>query len=132
MLVKIEDIKVKLRVRKEKGDIESLKRSLNKFGLLNPITLNSKYELIAGERRLLAAKELGWTTINAVILENLSEIQELELELEENSQRKAFTDNELIEGYDRLEKMKNPSFFEKIMKAIKNFFKWLTGLFKRK
>ena len=56
MLINIEDIKIKKRVRKNLGDLEALKNSLRIYGLLNPITLNSKYELIAGERRLQAAK----------------------------------------------------------------------------
>ena len=60
MFVKIDDIKIKKRVRRDLGDLEALKESLRLYGLLNPITLNSKYELIAGERRLEAAKSLGW------------------------------------------------------------------------
>ena len=48
MLVNIADIKVKHRVRKDTGDLDALKESLRRYGLLNPITLNSKYELIAG------------------------------------------------------------------------------------
>ena len=83
MLINIEDIKIKKRVRKDLGDLEALKNSLRIYGLLNPITLNSKYELIAGERRLQAAKQLGWTNINAVILSNISDVDELEMELED-------------------------------------------------
>lgn len=43
MLVSIKDIKVKKRVRKDLGNLENLKDSLRRYGLLNPITLNSKY-----------------------------------------------------------------------------------------
>ena len=111
------------------GDLEALKSSLRAYGLLNPITLNRKYELIAGERRLQAAKQLGWTSINAVILDNLDEIEELEMELEENNQRKEFTQEELLEGYKRLEKLRHPSLFAKIWKAIKAFFSWIKSLF---
>ena len=88
MLVNIKDIKIKKRVRKDLGNLDDLKNSLRTYGLLNPITLNSKYELIAGERRLQAATQLGWTNINAVILSNVNELEELEMELEENNQRK--------------------------------------------
>ena len=56
MLVNISEIKVKKRVRKDLGDINSLKDSLKRYGLLNPITIDSKNRLIAGERRLEAAK----------------------------------------------------------------------------
>ena len=70
MFVKIDDIKIKKRVRRDLGDLEALKESLRLYGLLNPITLNSKYELIAGERRLEAAKSLGWERFNAIVLDN--------------------------------------------------------------
>ena len=62
MLVKIETIRVKKRVRQNIGDIDALKESLRTYGLLNPITLTKDNELIAGERRLEAAKMLGWTS----------------------------------------------------------------------
>ncbi|MBQ0040105.1 MAG: ParB N-terminal domain-containing protein [Treponema sp.] len=123
MIVSIDSIKIKKRVRKDLGDIDALKESLRLYGLLNPITLNSKYELIAGERRLEAAKELGWERINAIILDkNVDKIRQLEMELEENNQRKEFTDEELLEGFKRLEKMKNPTIFMKILSFIANIF----------
>ena len=86
MLVKISDIKVKKRVRKDLGELDALKQSLRTYGLLNPITLNSKYELIAGERRLEAAKAIGWENINAIVLgRDLDDVSQLEMELEETT-----------------------------------------------
>lgn len=122
MLVNISDIKVKRRVRKDLGDLDSLKTSLRTYGLLNPITLNSRYELVAGERRLEAAKQLGWTTINAQVLEIADKISQLEIELEENIQRHDFTDEELMAGYTLLEKYRNPGFFRKFLNRITSFF----------
>ena len=123
MLVKIEDIKVKKRVRRDLGDLTALKDSMHRYGLMNPITLNSNYELVAGERRLEAAKSLGWERINANILDsNVDNIRQLEMELEENNQRKGFTDEELMEGYKRLEKLKNPPLIMRILKFIANIF----------
>ncbi|MCR5046571.1 MAG: ParB N-terminal domain-containing protein [Treponema sp.] len=122
MLVSIKDIKVKSRVRKDLGNLEDLKDSLRRYGLLNPITLNSKYQLIAGERRLEAAKAIGWTSINANIIENLTPLSQLEMELEENNQRKEFTDEELLEGYKRLARLRNPSLLRRIWNALKDFF----------
>lgn len=123
MLVKIEDIKVKKRVRRDLGDLTALKDSMHRYGLMNPITLNSNYELVAGERRLEAAKSLGWERINANILDsNVDNIRQLEMELEENNQRKEFTDEELMEGYKRLEKLKNPPMIMRILKFIANIF----------
>lgn len=123
MLVKIEDIKVKKRVRRDLGDLTALKDSMHRYGLMNPITLNSNYELVAGERRLEAAKSLGWERINANILDsNVDNIRQLEMELEENNQRKEFTDEELMEGYKRLEKLKNPPLIMRLLKFIANIF----------
>lgn len=122
MIVNINDIKVKKRVRKDLGDIQALKESLQRYGLISPITINDKNELIAGERRLEAAKSLGWATISAQVVKTENKIQLLEMELEENNQRKEFTHDELMEGYKALEKLKNPSLFKKILNAIKEFF----------
>ena len=44
------------------------------------------------------------------------------MEMEENNQRKEFTDEELLEGYHRLEKLKHPS-------LIVRFLRWLGELF---
>lgn len=135
MLVNIDDIKVKKRVRKDLGDLAPLKDSLRTYGLMNPITINSKNQLIAGERRLEAAKEIGWTRINANVIDNLDEISQLELEIEENNQRKEFTQDELIEGYKRLDRLRNPTIFMRIWKALVHFFtaikNWFLGLFGR-
>ncbi|MCQ2242484.1 ParB N-terminal domain-containing protein [Treponema sp.] len=123
MIVKIEDIKIKKRVRRDLGDLEALKDSLKQYGLMNPITLNYKYELIAGERRLEAAKSLGWERINAIVLDkNVDKVRQLEMELEENNQRKEFTDEELLEGYKRLERLRNPSILMRILTFIANLF----------
>jgi len=122
MLVTISDIKVRKRVRKDLGNLEPLMDSLKRYGLLNPITLNSRYELVAGQRRLEAAKRLGWTSINAVIVDVTDKVSLLEIELEENTQRIEFTDSELLEGYAALEKLRNPNIFSKIWYAITNFF----------
>ena len=137
MIVKIEDIKVKRRIRKDLGDLEPLKDSLRIYGLMNPITLNSKYELVAGERRLQAAKELGWERINAIVLDSsVDKIHQLEMELEENNQRKEFTDEELLVGYKRLERLRNPSIFIRILNFFANLLillaKKIGKLFSRK
>lgn len=137
MIIKIEDIKVKKRVRKDLGDIDSLKESIRLYGLLNPITINADHELVAGERRLEACKALGMERINVVVLDaNVDKIKQLEIELEENNQRKEFSDEELLEGYERLERLRNPPLILRILKAIARFFlaiiEELRKLFKKK
>ena len=125
MQIAIDDIKVKRRVRQKPDDIEALMDSMRRYGLLNPITVNSKYVLIAGQRRYEAAKRLGWHSIQAVVLDSTDKISELEIEIEENTQRTNFTDQELMAAYARLEKLRNPNIFIRIWRAIVGFFKRL-------
>lgn len=123
MQIALEDIKIKRRVRQKPEEIEALMDSMRRYGLLNPITVNSKYVLIAGARRLEAAKRLGWRTINVVVLDSTDKISELEIEIEENTQRSNFTDAELMAAYARLEKMRNPNILIRIWRAIVQFFR---------
>jgi len=125
MQVPIKDIIVKKRIRKEMGDIETLAESLKSHGQISPIVISRKNVLIAGGRRLAAAKSLGWRTINAVILENSTELSRLELEIEENIQRRDFTMEELADATKKLYSMRNPGIFRRIFNAIARFFRWL-------
>ncbi len=125
MQIPLEDITIKRRARKKMEDIEPLMDSMKRYGLLNPVTVNSRYVLIAGARRLEAAKCLGWRTINAIVLEGTDRVKELEIEIEENTQRSDFTDEELLSAYNRLEKLKNPNILVRIWRAIVKFFKSL-------
>jgi ParB family chromosome partitioning protein len=60
----IADIKVgKRRRRRDMGDIGTLAESIEDIGLLNPITVNERCQLLAGARRLAACKQLGWKRI---------------------------------------------------------------------
>ena len=121
MQVPISEIKIKKRVRKDLGDLEELKFSLNRYGLLNPITINANYELVAGHRRLEAAKLLGWTEIEAIMINTRDKLTLLEIELEENNQRKPFSDTELLAGLEALKKLRNPSFFERLKQKFSDF-----------
>ncbi len=122
MLMKVSDIKVRRRIRKDVGDLSGLKDSLRRYGLLNPITVNSRHELIAGERRLEAAKALGWERIDVNVVDISDKVSLLEMELEENNVRIPFTDDELLDGYAQLEKLRNPKAFRRFLNMILDFF----------
>ena len=122
MQVPVNEIKIKKRVRKDLGDLDDLKFSMNRYGLLNPITINSNYELVAGHRRLEAAKALGWTEIEAIMINTRDKLTLLEIELEENNQRKPFTDTELLAGLEALKKLRNPGFFARLKQRFADFF----------
>ena len=125
MQVPIKDIKVKKRIRKIPGDIDALADSFRRYGQISPIVISKKNILIAGERRLEAAKRLGWRTINAIISERSGELERLELEVEENIQRRDFTSDEVAEASKKLYRLRNPGIFRRIINAIIRFFKWL-------
>ena len=129
--IPVNSIKVKNRVRSDAGDIQGLMESIKRYGLLNPITVNEKNVLIAGERRLRAAIHLGWHTIPAIVISGADPIAELEMEIEENVQRSSFTEEELVKAYTRLNKLKNPNRFVRFFRAIKAFFKRLIDRIKR-
>lgn len=94
MLVKsipIADIKVENRRREEFGDIEGLAESIRKYGLFNPVTVDDKNNLIAGERRLRACRLLEWSEIPVRLYRDLTDDERQEMELEENFWRKDLT-----------------------------------------
>jgi ParB family chromosome partitioning protein len=59
----ISRIKVGKRHRRDLGDIAGLAASISDIGLLNPITVDEDGRLLAGARRLVACKQLGWKEI---------------------------------------------------------------------
>ena len=127
MEMAIEKIIIKKRIRKELGDLRSLMKSMRTYGLMNPILVNKRGELIAGQRRLESAINLGWKTIPVIIVDKDTELEKLELEIEENLHRRNLTPDELAEGYRRLDKLRDPGFFRRFFRAIANFFRRLFG-----
>src|SRR5437868_9905555 len=87
-------------------DLSELQESLSASELLQPITVRRRFgkdgfELIAGERRLRAAKNLGWKEIPAIIKE-IDDRTLLTLALVENLQRTDLNPIEEGEGYYQL------------------------------
>ena len=132
---KIQPSRYQPRLHFDEQKLDELSQSIQQNGLIQPLTVrkvDDGFELIAGERRLQAATQLGWTSINANIVDNLSEIDQLEMEIEENNQRKEFTDAELMEGYKRLQKLRNPGFFYRIYLFFKHLFHKIADAFNKK
>jgi len=91
MKIKIDQIKIGNRYRKVIGDLNKLKDSIVKQGLLQPIGITSNNELVFGARRIEAYKELGYTEIEANIVKVTSII---EGEHDENELRQEFRRSE--------------------------------------
>jgi ParB family chromosome partitioning protein len=86
------------------AELSELEASLKASGLLQPISVRRRgdaYELIAGERRLRAATNLGWTEISAIVRE-FDDQTMLVLALVENLQRANLNAIEEARGYKRL------------------------------
>lgn len=86
----------------QKG-IDDLAQSIRIQGLLEPIVVcesekPGKYEVLAGQRRFLAVKLLGWETIEAVKHERKGEIQNKVLSLTENLMRRDVSQREKIDA----------------------------------
>ena len=92
MKVRIDSIVVGERARKDTGEMDSLERSMSKLGQLQPIGITHDNVLVFGERRLRAAKHIGWTEIEARIID----CDALLAEHDENVIRKQFTVTEQI------------------------------------
>jgi len=86
--------------------LDELKKSILTNGLIQPITVrrtpDHKYQLISGERRLQACKEIGYKEIPAYIIDVSSDELMLALALIENIQREKLNSIEIGTAYKRL------------------------------
>jgi len=123
MKVKIDEIIIGKRIRRETGELEPLIESIRRHGLLNPVTLTRDKRLIAGYRRIKAAKSLGWEEIECHYLDADSKLDLLMIEAEENMTRRDFSREEIL-------------YFEEIReylnaKGLRKFILWIKLLLKR-
>jgi len=89
----------------EPDKLYELKKSILENGLIQPVTvrrLNGTYELISGERRLRACKDIGYKEIPAYIIKVETKEAMLALSLIENIQREELNPIEVAKAYKRL------------------------------
>jgi len=118
--VEQEEIEIRLvndagRMRNDLGNIEELKLSLTQKGLIQPIAVMRyphtyedrwDYYLLAGGRRLKAARELEWETIPARIYPpGLNGLEIRQIELEENIRRKDMNDAERLKATKQIHEL---------------------------
>lgn len=88
----------------EAGAIEELAQSIKEHGIIQPLIVRKSikgYELVAGERRLRAAKEADLKKV-PVIIKNYTDQQLMEISLIENLQRENLNPIEEAEAYEKL------------------------------
>ena len=91
----------------DENNLEDLTNSIKERGVIQPIIVrksnseNSKYEIIAGERRWLAARKAGLHDI-PVVITDVDDLKSLEFAIVENVQRHDLNPLEEAQGYKRL------------------------------
>tara|TARA_B100000787_G_scaffold77801_1_gene57181 strand:- start:2293 stop:3141 length:849 start_codon:yes stop_codon:yes gene_type:complete len=121
----------------EKDSLKNLENSIKERGIIQPIIvrksndIKNKYEIIAGERRWIAAQKAGLHEVPVVIIE-ANDLKSLEFAIIENVQRNDLNPVEEAESYQRLidnfsyDQEKVSKFIGKSRSHITNFLRLLT------
>lgn len=94
--------------------LKELAASIREFGILQPLVVSKiekevesgtevEYQLIAGERRLMAAKMLGWERVPAIVKNLAQKSEQLEMAVIENLQREDLNPIETARAYAKLQ-----------------------------
>ena len=117
-------------------NLQDLANSIKERGIIQPIIVrksadqNSKYEIIAGERRWVAAQKAGLHEV-PVVITDADDLKSLEFAIVENVQRNDLTAIEEARGYQRLideflyDQEKVAKFIGKSRSHIANFLRLL-------
>lgn len=85
--MKLSEIKVNNKYLRLDSDVDLLAKSIEQVGLIHPLSINKKNELIAGGRRYSAVKALGWDEVEVTFVDRSNLEQEL-ISIDENLVRK--------------------------------------------
>jgi ParB family chromosome partitioning protein len=120
----------------EEDSLQDLTNSIKERGIIQPIIVrkssnnNSKYEIVAGERRWIAAQNAGLHEV-PVVITNVDDLKSLEFAIVENVQRNDLNAIEEAKGYQRLiddfsyDQEKVAQFIGKSRSHITNFLRLL-------
>ena len=120
----------------DEESLQDLTSSIKERGIIQPIIVRkssedkSKYEIIAGERRWLAAQKAGLHEV-PVVVTDVNDLKSLEFSIIENVQRNDLNAIEEARGYQRLieefsyDQEKVARFIGKSRSHIANFLRWL-------
>src|SRR5699024_4623686 len=99
----IESIIVGTRHRTDYGDLAQLIASIERDGLLQPVTITPDGVLVCGARRLAAIKQLGWRTANVWVRSGITDrLGTLLAEQDDNLLHKPLTPTEQATLYREL------------------------------
>lgn len=131
MQIQVDEIRIRKRIRKDPGDLRPLMESMRKHGILNPIVITTQNILVAGHRRLEAAKRLGWQSVPVQVIDANDALTLLEIEIEENAARKDFSSDEMADAFTRMDKLKNPGVFRRVLHWFGKIFRRILSIFRR-
>ena len=85
------------------SNIKDLVQSIGDVGLLSPLVIDKKNQVISGNRRLSAIQELGWKTVDVEVVD-VNDDEVVPLLIHHNKQRVKST-REILNEYTALEKI---------------------------
>ena len=115
-MVPLASIIVSDRYRKDYGDITDLIVSIKEKGVISPLAVDGKMNLLAGGRRHKACTEAKVEIVPVIIKTVLSKVDALEIEYDENKHRKQLEwkeEAELLEAIDNAKKSEDPSWSQR-------------------
>lgn len=99
----VDSIRIGSRQRVDLGDVDALADSIDRHGLLQPITVTPDGVLVCGARRLAALRQLGIRTVNVWVRAGISDrLGQLLAEQDENTLHKPLTPTESASLYAEL------------------------------
>lgn len=102
----ISSIGVGRRHRTDMGDLDALAASIEREGLLQPLTITPDGVLVCGARRLAAIKKLGWKSVNVWVRSGISDrLGQLVAEQDDNTLHKNLTQLEAVGLYRELKQV---------------------------
>ncbi|MCR9142059.1 MAG: ParB N-terminal domain-containing protein [bacterium] len=122
MKLKLSEIRVGNRIRKDTGDLSELKDSMRRLGLLQPILVDTNNVLVAGYRRLESAKALGWESIETRLVDIEDKRDRLIIEADENITRRDFTPEELQKADQLMERYSREGWLWRMVAWILDLF----------
>lgn len=118
----IEKDQIRFQIDTNNNSFKSLVESIKKQGVLSPVLVTKTkegYRLVAGHRRVLAAKQAGLNKIPARFLKNISNEDITTIQLIENTVRDALSSVEIGAAFVKLFKMRFPN--DNIIKDLNSF-----------
>jgi len=108
-LLALDEIVVGERIRRDMGDVAALAASIAEQGLLNPLTVDGDYRLLAGGRRLAALRTLNVERVSVRVAVSANDaLTAARIERDENTCRKDFTPEEAVRAGLLVEELERP------------------------